>query len=88
MATQDERARRRERVRLQCLVPSDVSLVVCGHSHRRGVAQLGRLTVVNAGTLHYADAPGFAVMDLAEKSVQFYDIDDGQVIEAERLVIQ
>ena len=48
--------------------------------------RIGRLTLVNAGTLHYADMPAFAVLDTEANFVQFFDIDDGgSVLEAERV---
>ncbi len=77
LSSGDENARRQEGARLERLIPSDVEIVVCGHSHRRGVRRLGRLAVVNAGTLRSDHCPCFAVLDLAEKVVQFYDLDEG-----------
>lgn len=82
-----EDERRRERGRLLRLIPGDVSIVACGHSHRRGVRRLGRLTVINAGTLRDGDAPCFAVVDLDAGAVQFHDIDGERVYEGERLTL-
>ena len=81
-----EKARRRVQGQLQRLIPDDIAIVVAGHTHRRGVRQIGRLTVVNPGTLRSGDNPCFAVLDLAARVVKCFDIDDhGRVLEAETL---
>jgi predicted phosphodiesterase len=81
----DEAMRRWEHERILKLIPDDVVLVVCGHSHHRGVRRLGRVTKIDAGTLHFADTPGFGVVDLRERVVQWFDVDDdAQVRPAER----
>jgi predicted phosphodiesterase len=64
------------------------SLVACGHSHERMVRRFGQTTIINAGTLHYADMPGFALVDLATSVVQFFDVaDDGHVMTSEAQAI-
>jgi predicted phosphodiesterase len=71
---------------LQRILQTDVSIVVCGHTHRRMVRRFGALTVINAGTLHHGNRPGFLTADLETKIIQFYDVDDeGQVKEAETM---
>jgi putative phosphoesterase len=53
-----------------------ISMLVCGHSHRRMVRRIGSLTIINAGTLRReedADAT-FGVVDLgADPHVSFFE---------------
>jgi predicted phosphodiesterase len=84
----DEAMRRWELDRLLQKIPGDVALVVCGHSHHRGVRRVGAVTKIDAGTLHFADAPGFGVVDLAEKRAQWFDLDDdANVLVAESVAL-
>lgn len=55
---------------------ADVDVVVNGHSHRRMLRRVGRLTILNAGTLHRGYPGGFVVADLAKAEVEYYDFDD------------
>jgi putative phosphoesterase len=51
-----------------------VSMLVCGHSHRRMVRRIGPLTIVNAGTLHRGQDPTFGIVDLgAGPRVSFFE---------------
>ncbi len=61
---------------LQAVLASGVELMVCGHTHQPMVRTLSGLTVINAGTLHRDDAPGFVVVDLDAKHAKFFTIDD------------
>lgn len=62
--------------------------MVCGHTHRRMARRLGRLTVVNPGTLHQPHGAGFAILDLEEERAQFFDIPDaGEILEAETVFL-
>ena len=54
----------------------DVDIVVNGHSHRRMLRRVGRLVILNAGTLHRAYPGGFVVADLGAGQVDLYDFDD------------
>jgi predicted phosphodiesterase len=49
-------------------------LMVAGHTHKRMVRPLGTLTAVNPGTLLWDGPPGFAVADVTDNDVQFYDL--------------
>jgi predicted phosphodiesterase len=57
------------------MLRSSVTVMVSGHSHERLVRTLGPLTIVNAGTLHRDDAPGFCLLDLEGRTVDYFDID-------------
>lgn len=78
---------------LPSLRASDLALVVGGHTHQRMVRRIGRLTIVNAGTLAVgsaseSEAPCFARADLDAGLVQFYEFDaKGSVREAERFAV-
>jgi predicted phosphodiesterase len=67
---------------LQSLVRADdVKLLVCGHSHRRMVRQIGPLTIVNAGTLSRYNEPGFGIVDLDDEAqVTFFECIADRVI--------
>jgi hypothetical protein len=49
------------------------------------VRPLFGLVVINAGTLHSADAPGFVRVDLDKREVQTFVVDGSKVFEAEKL---
>lgn len=67
---------------------SDLTMVVCGHTHERMVRRFGALTFVNAGTLAPDISPCFVVVDLEARLVQFYDLDDdARIREAERIAL-
>ena len=63
----------------------DVALMVAGHTHERMVRSFEGLVVINAGTLHRADAPGFVVADLAAREVRAFDLIDERAVAAETL---
>jgi predicted phosphodiesterase len=54
------------------------SVVVGGHTHRRMVRRFGELTVINAGTLYRHHEPGFGLLDLKARSVEFYALATGR----------
>jgi predicted phosphodiesterase len=62
----------------------EVALMLAGHTHERMVRRIEGLTVVNAGTLHRDDAPGFIIVDFTIPEVRGFDVEDGQIREAER----
>jgi predicted phosphodiesterase len=51
--------------------------VVGGHTHLRMVRQIGGVTFINAGALHYTREPCCLVLDFAAKRAQFFDHADG-----------
>ncbi|MGZ3421356.1 MAG: metallophosphoesterase family protein [Polyangiales bacterium] len=61
---------------LQNVLAKGFELMVCGHTHRPMVRSIHGLTVINAGTLHYADTPSFVEVDLEAKVAQYFTIDD------------
>jgi predicted phosphodiesterase len=61
---------------LQEVLAAGFELMVCGHTHRPMVRSIQGLTVINAGTLHHADAPTFVEVDLEAKVAQYFFIDD------------
>jgi predicted phosphodiesterase len=64
---------------------SGVELMVCGHTHRPMVRTVFGLVVINAGTLHRGDDPGFVRVDLEKKIVQAYAIEGSVVRPTARL---
>jgi predicted phosphodiesterase len=65
---------------LKVLFDATITLMVCGHTHVPMVRRFERgggkpaLVVVNAGTLAREDNPGFVVLDVAGKRVDFWRI--------------
>ncbi|MBI2392667.1 MAG: metallophosphoesterase family protein [Deltaproteobacteria bacterium] len=70
---------------LQKVLAGDFEIMVCGHTHRAMVRTIFGLLVVNAGTLHRADDPGFFHVDLEAKSARRFGIEGGEVREVERI---
>ncbi len=72
---------------LQSVVARQVEIMVCGHTHQPMVRSLLGLLVVNAGTLHRDDKPGFVHVDLEQKLARMFVIDPNtaEVLEAERV---
>jgi predicted phosphodiesterase len=69
---------------LQRLMQSDFAFVICGHTHRRMVRRLGRLTVINAGTLRRDQDPCFGTIDFDAQLVQWFELDrEGKVKESQ-----
>ena len=62
-------------VDLQQLIDrADYQVIVNGHTHSRMVRRFGRkLWIVNAGTLKGSTEPGFGVVDLAARAVQWLE---------------
>lgn len=58
----------------------DLAFVVNGHSHCAMVRPLEPITLINAGTLFREHTPCFAHLDLAQRSVRFFELDDQQRI--------
>jgi predicted phosphodiesterase len=68
---------------LQRLMQSEFAFVICGHTHRRMVRRLGRLTVINAGTLRNEQHPCFGLVDLNARLVRWFELGpDGSVKES------
>lgn len=65
---------------LKVLFDATISVMVCGHTHAPMVRSFERgagksaLVVVNAGTLAREDDPGFAILDVAQRRVEFHAI--------------
>ncbi len=70
---------------LQKVLASGSDLMVCGHTHKPMVRTIFGLVVINAGTLHYGDNPGFLRVDLERKIARAYSIDGSHVLEAETM---
>ena len=72
---------------LQKVHAQHYEVMVCGHTHQPMVRTFFGLLVVNAGTLHHADNPGFVHVDLEAKIARTFviDPDSARVLEAERL---
>ena len=51
-----------------------LQLVVNGHTHLRMVRRLGPLVLINAGTLHRRQGPGFLWIDREARRVEMYDL--------------
>lgn len=66
--------------------PRKFKMVLNGHTHRRMVRAIERLTIISAGTLSSDHQPGFGVVDFESGSVEFLDFDaTGQVVPGETL---
>jgi predicted phosphodiesterase len=50
-------------------------LLVGGHAHRRQETTFEHLTVLNAGTLYWEDAPGFLIADFDAGAVRCFDLE-------------
>lgn len=79
---------------LKVLFDPSVAFMVCGHTHVPMVRRFERgsgkpaLLVVNAGTLAREDKPGFAILDMAARRVDFHHINgDLTVVTASRAVL-
>ncbi len=62
---------------LSLLVQRGERFVINGHTHRRMVRTISGLTLINAGTLARGWGPCVAVLDLNERCVSFFDVDEG-----------
>lgn len=49
-------------------------LMIAGHTHQRLVRSLGSLTLINPGALTEGGLPGFAMVNINNNRVQFYDL--------------
>lgn len=61
--------------------------VVCGHSHKPMVRNIGSLTIINAGTLGREGRQTCVLIDFARGSVEFFDASRGVISSAERFVL-
>jgi len=50
--------------------------VVNGHSHRRLVRKIDKITFINAGTLRRRNDPCFGLANFEARTVQFFDLND------------
>lgn len=55
-------------------IDADTRFLVGGHTHQRCAERTGAITLLNPGTLRRQNEPGFALLDLATSTVQFYDL--------------
>lgn len=58
--------------------------VVSGHSHEPMVRNIGKLTLINAGTLDRHDRQVCSVIDFEQRCIEFFNISQGTVAGAER----
>lgn len=58
---------------LSALAKDGYRVVACGHTHSSGIIRHGHVVVVNPGTLA-STRPGYAVLNLRELAVDFFDI--------------
>jgi putative phosphoesterase len=59
---------------LQAILRSErYRFVVSGHTHLRMVRDIGGVTFINAGALHYTREPCCLLLDFAAKQAQFFD---------------
>lgn len=61
------------------MVDPTVDFMLGGHTHERMVRRFQGLTVINPGTLHRDDEPGFAVVDFEAMEVRFFDVQGSTV---------
>lgn len=63
---------------LQAILRSErYRFVVSGHTHLRMVREIGGITFINAGALHYTREPCCLLLDFVAKQAQFFDyVDD------------
>lgn len=74
-----DKERRELSGKFQRMIPNDVNIVVAGHTHRSGVQFLGRLTIINAGTLKRDNDPCFGIVDFPEKRVKFFKLENADL---------
>lgn len=68
-------------VELQALLRDNgFRFMVGGHTHRRMVRRIGKLTAINAGTLLLSQHPRIATVDFEHGFVQFHDFENGALI--------
>jgi predicted phosphodiesterase len=60
---------------------ANLRLVINGHTHRRELRRFHHLTVIGVGTLHRAEAPCCAIIDIPGQTVEFYDLGSGGKVE-------
>jgi predicted phosphodiesterase len=58
----------------------DLAFMVGGHTHRRMLRRIGKLTIVNPGTLYREHEPGAMILDCATKSVRVLHAGNGAVV--------
>jgi putative phosphoesterase len=70
----------------ELMLRRDLALCVGGHTHKRMVRAFQGLLVINPGTLLRTHEPGFAMADLRERSLRFYDVMPGGEVQPGLLV--
>jgi putative phosphoesterase len=71
---------------LHALMRSDYTIAIGGHTHQRMARRFENLVFVNPGTLHRDYEPGFALLDLDQRTIQFADLlDEREVLGTELL---
>ena len=68
---------------LQTVLSAGHRVMVNGHSHERGVMQVGPLTIVNAGSLKHPEDPGFVLLDFVTNRLEWHSIAGEQTSVAE-----
>lgn len=59
---------------MQIQAQGTFSLMLNGHTHERMVRNLGRLTIINGGTLVREHNPGFLYVDLEKREASFFNM--------------
>lgn len=55
------------------LAAAEHAFVLCGHTHRRAIASVGRQWFVNAGALTFSKRSGFGWIDFERREAEFFD---------------
>lgn len=55
------------------LTAAEHDFVLCGHTHRRAIAPVGRQWFVNAGALTFSKRSGFGWIDFERREAEFFD---------------
>jgi predicted phosphodiesterase len=58
----------------------DLAFMVGGHTHRRMVRRIGKLTIVNPGTLYREHEPGAMILDCATQRVRVLRAESGGLV--------
>ncbi len=64
----------------ELLATKQYRFVINGHTHCRMVKDFGGVTIINVGTLFGEHEPCFAIIDLENAEVVFYDVDEVSAI--------
>jgi predicted phosphodiesterase len=68
------------------LKEKEYRFVINGHTHEAMVRRIQRLTIINGGSLCRQSRPVCSVVDFDKSSAQFFEVNPGNVVLAERVV--